>query len=151
MNLRNERNHILERTFPSFKARVISKIVASSINSIFMLFRIFLHLCITVKYVAFTTNLTLFRKNKTTSALTPSSMTPLLALSLFRVLSAEFPENYFPLIFNLPNSEYGFMLSLALKLILALKYRKTLFQLLFTILSIYILCSEVSSLLVFAN
>ena len=65
-------------------------------------------------------------------------MTPFLALLLFGVLSAEFPENYFPVIFIFPNSEYGFMLSLALKLILALKCRKILIQLLFTILSIYI-------------
>ena len=43
-----------------------------------------------------------------------------------------------PLIFIPPNSEYGFVLSLALKFILALQFRKTLFQLLFTILSIYI-------------
>ena len=98
----------------------------------------FLHLCITVKYVAFATNLTLFRKNKTTSALTPSSMTPLLTLLLLVLLSAEFSDNYHPLIFILPNSEYGFMLSLALKFILALQFRKTLFQLLFAILSIYI-------------
>ena len=91
-----------------------------------------------MKYAAFTTNLTLFRKNKTTSTSTPSSMTPLLPLSLLGLLSAEFPNNYFPLKFILPNSEYGFMLSLALKFILSLKFRKTLFQLLFTILSIYI-------------
>ena len=69
------------------------------------------------------------------SALTPSSMTPLLLLGL---LSAEFPDYYFPLIFILPNSEYGFMLSLVLKFILALQFRKILFQLLFAILSIYI-------------
>ena len=65
-------------------------------------------------------------------------MTPLLALLLLGLLSAEFTENYFPLIFILPNSEYRFMSSLALKFILALKFLKTLFQLLFTILSIYI-------------
>ena len=52
--------------------------------------------------------------NKTTSALTPSS--PL----LLGLLSAEFPDNYHPLIFILPSSEYGFMLSLALNFILAL-------------------------------
>ena len=73
--------------------------------------------------------------NKTTSALTPSSMTPLLALLLLGLLSAEFPDNYHPLIFILPNSEYEFMLSLALKFILALQFRKTLFQLLVTILT----------------
>ena len=65
-------------------------------------------------------------------------MTPLLALLLHGLLSAKFPDNYLLLIFILPNSEYGFMLSLALKFILALQFRKTLFQLLFTILSIYI-------------
>ena len=80
-----------------------------------------------------------FSKEKTTSALTPSSMTPLLlALLLFGLLSVEFPENYLPLIFIFPNPEYGFMLSLAFKFILALKFRKTTIQLLFTILSIYI-------------
>ena len=72
------------------------------------------------------------------SSNTPSSMTPFLALLLFGVFSAEFPGNYFPLTFIFPNSEYGFMLSLALKLILVLKCRKILIQLLFTILSIYI-------------
>ena len=138
INLRNEGNHILKRAFPSFTSRVIFKFVVTSTISIFLLFRIFLHLCIAVKYVVFTTNLTLFRKNKTTSTLTPSSMTPLLTLLLLGLLSAEFPENYLPLIFILPNSEYGFMLSLALKYILALQSRKTLFQLLFNILSIYI-------------
>ena len=138
MNLRNERNHIFERTFPSFKPNVIFKFVVTSTVFIFLLFRIFLHLCITVKYVVFTTNVTLFRMNKTTSALTPTSMTPLLALLLLGLLSAEFPDNYHPLVFILPNSEYEFMLSLALKFILALQSRKTLFQLLFTILSIYI-------------
>ena len=139
MNLRNERNHILERTFPSFKPNVLFKIVASSTIFIFILFRIFLHLCVTVKYVSFPTNLTLFRRNKTTSALTPSSMTPLLlALLLFGLLTVEYPENYLPLIFIFPTPEYGFMLSLALKFILALKFRKTLIQLIFTILSIYI-------------
>ena len=65
-------------------------------------------------------------------------MTSLLALLLLGLLSAEFPDNYLPLIFILPNSEYGFTLSLALKFILELQFRKTLFQLLFTILSIYI-------------
>ena len=65
-------------------------------------------------------------------------MTPLLVLLLLGLHSAEFTGNYLPLIFLLPNSEYGFMLSLAVKFILALQFRKTLFQLLFTILSIYI-------------
>ena len=65
-------------------------------------------------------------------------MTPLLTLLLLGLLSAEFPDNYLPLIFILPNSEYGFMLSFALTFILALQVRKTLFQLLLTILSIYI-------------
>ena len=55
-------------------------------------------------------------------------MTPLLTLLLLGLLSAEFPDNYFPLIFIFPNSEYGFMLSLALKLILALKFRKHYFN-----------------------
>ena len=78
-------------------------------------------------------NLTLFQINKTTSASTPTSMTPLLALRV-GLLSVDNP-----LIFILPNSEYGFMLSLTLKFILSLQFGKTLFQLLFTILSIYIL------------
>ena len=83
-------------------------------------------------------------------------MTPLLAL-LLELLSAEFPENYFPLIFILPNSEYGFLLSLALKFVLALQFRKTLFQLLFTILSIYIfhlaitLIASILCILIFQN
>ena len=78
--------------------------------------------------------------NKTTSAVTPSSMTLLLALLLLGLLSTEFPDNYHPLIFILANSEYGFMLSLALNFILALQFRKfqLLFTILFTILSIYI-------------
>ena len=65
-------------------------------------------------------------------------MTPLLPLLLLGLISAEFPNNYLPLIFILPHSEYGFMLSLTLKFILALQSRKTLFQQLFAILSIYI-------------
>ena len=58
-NLRNERNHIFEGTFPSFKPNVTFKFAVTSTIVIFLLFRIFLHLCTTVKYVAFTTNLTL--------------------------------------------------------------------------------------------
>ena len=56
-------------------------------------------------------------------------MTPLLAVLLLGLLPAEFPDNYHPLIFIFPNSEYGFILSLAFKFILALQFRKTLFQL----------------------
>ena len=97
----------------------------------------YFYICVTVKYVSFTTNLTLFRTKKTTSALTPSSMTPsLLALLLFGLLSVEFPDNYLPLIFIFPHP--GYYVKLSLKFILALKFRKTLIQLLFTILSIYI-------------
>ena len=59
MNLINERNHIFERTLPSFKPNVISKFLVTSTIFIFLLFRIFWQLCITVKYVAFATNLTL--------------------------------------------------------------------------------------------
>ena len=65
-------------------------------------------------------------------------MAHLLALLLLGLLSAEFPDNYHPLRFILPNSEYGFLLGLALKFILALQFRITFFQLLFTILSIHI-------------
>ena len=97
-----------------------------------------------MKYVRFTTNLNLFRKNKTTSAVTPSSMSLLFTLLLFGLLSAEFPENYLLLIFIFPNSEYEFMLSLTLKFSLALKFRKTLFQLLFIILSFYIFHSAIT-------
>ena len=61
-------------------------------------------------------------------------MTPLLALLPLGLLSVESPENYFTLIFILPNSYLKF----ALKFISALKFCKTLFQLLFTISSIYI-------------
>ena len=95
--------------------------------------------------------LTLLRMNKTTSALT-TSMTPLLALLLLGLLSAKFPDNYHPLIFILPNSEYGFLLGLALKFILALQFRKTLFQLLFIILSIHIFhLASILCILVFQN
>ena len=81
MNLWNERNHIFERTFPSFKPNVIFKFVVASTIFIFLGYfyiyvpqwstlqwstlhlqqtQPFLHLCTTVEYVAFTTNSTLF-------------------------------------------------------------------------------------------
>ena len=120
INLRNEQNHIIARKFSSLESHGIFKIAVTSITFIFISFRIFLHLCTTVKYVTFTTNLTLLRKNNTTSDLTPSSMTPLLALLLCGLLSDESPENYLPLIFIFPNSEYEFTLSLTLKFRLAL-------------------------------
>ena len=122
-NFWNEQNRNIERKFPSFEPLGIFKVVV--ISSIFiLLFMIFLHLCITVRYVTFTTNLTLPRKNKIILTLTQSLMTPLLALSsllLFGLLSAESPEHYLPLIFILPKLEYGHMFTLALK------FRKTLF------------------------
>ena len=139
MNLRNERNHILERTFPSFKPNVLFKsLPVVLISSSYFLGYFYIYMC--HSEVRFPYNkLNNFSKEKTTSALTPSSMTPLLlALLLFGLLSVEFPENYLPLIFIFSNPEYGFMLSLAFKFILALKFRKTIIQLLFTILSIYI-------------
>ena len=78
-----------------------------------------------------------FSKEQNNFSFNSIIMTPSLAL-LLGLLSAEFPDNYLPLIFILHNSKYGFMLSLALKFILALQFHKTLFRLLFTILSIYI-------------
>ena len=95
---------------------------------------IFLHLCITVRYVTFSTNLSLLRKNKTTPMLTQSLLI-LLSLSLFGFLSAESPENCLPVILILPGLEYGCIYMF----IVALKFHKRLFHILFAILSIYIL------------
>ena len=102
-----------------------------------------------MKYVASTTNLTLntkqliflpfFERNvaKQPQLLLHHRCTVIGTITTWVALSG-IPWKLFSLIFILSNSEYGFMLSLALKFILALKFRKTLFQLLFTILSIYI-------------
>ena len=56
----------------------------------------------------------------------------LLVLLLYRLLSAESPGNYLLVILIVPDLEHGYMF------ILALKFRKTLFRILFAILSIYI-------------
>lgn len=144
----------LERAFPLFEPLGIFKIVVISFIFNHLLFMIFLHMCDSVRCVTFTTNLTLFRRNKTISTLPQSLMTPLMALLsllLFGLLSVESPENYLPLIFILPKLDYGHMFSLALKC------RKFVFQILFAIISIYILYLETTSsacilcLLVFQN
>ena len=99
---------------------------------------VFLHLCTTVRYVTFTTNLTILRKNKTVSTLTQALMIPLLApltLLLFGFLLDESPENYLPIIFFLPKLDFGIMFNLPLKL------RKVLSQISFAISSIYLLSS----------
>ena len=129
-----KQKHIIDRQFPSFKTFVIFKIVVISVIFIFLLVMIFLHLCITVRHVTFSTNLSLLRKNKTTPMLTQSLLI-LLSLSLFGFLSAESPENCLPVILILPGLEYGCIYMF----IVALKFRKRLFHILFAILSIYIL------------
>ena len=96
---------------------------------------ILLHMCTTVRYITYPTNLSLLRKNKTTPLLTQSLMTSLfaiLAVLLYVLVVAESPENYFLLIFILPDLEFKYMF------ILALTFRKTLFHIFFAILSIYI-------------
>ena len=129
-----KQKHIIDRQFPSFKTFVIFKILVISIIFIFLLFMIFLHLCITVRYVTFSTNLSLHRNNKTIPMLTQSLLI-LLSLSLFGFLSAESPENCLPVILILPGLEYECIYMF----IVALKFRKRLFHILFAILSIYIL------------
>ena len=114
-----KQKHIIDRQFPSFKTFVIFKIVVISIIFIFLLVMIFLHLCITVRYVTFSTNLSLLRKNKTTPMLTQSLLI-LLSLSLFGFLSAESPENCLPVILILPGLEYG---CIYIMFIVALKFR----------------------------
>ena len=79
-------------------------------------------------FISFSTNLTLNRKKKDTSRL-PQSVT--LILLLVGLLSAESPENYFPILIILPDLNYGNMFSLVLK------FRKAFFQMFFTILSTY--------------
>ena len=67
-------------------------------------------MCDLVRYVTFTTNLTLLRENKTNSTLPRSLMATLMAfllLLLFGLLSAESPENCLSLIFILPELHYG--------------------------------------------
>ena len=81
-----------------------------------------------MRFISFSTNLTLNRKKKDTSRL-PQSVT--LILLLVGLLSAESPENYFPILIILPDLNYRNMFSLVLK------FRKALFQIFFTILSAY--------------
>ena len=78
-NHMNDQTGNIERKFPSFELLSIFKIVVISIISTFFLFMVFLHLCTTARYVTFTTNLTILRKNKTVSTLTQAMMIPLLA------------------------------------------------------------------------
>ena len=68
---------------------------------------------------------------------------PLLALLLYGLLSAESPGNYLLVILIVPDLEYGYMF------ILALKFRKTLFHILFAILSIYIFHLAATSIVCF--
>ena len=89
---------------------------------------VILHLCNSLRFISFSTNLTLNRKKKDTSRL-PQSVT--LILLLVGLLSAESPENYFPVLIILPDLNSGNMSSLVLKLC------KAFFQIDFTILSTY--------------
>ena len=64
-------------------------------------------MCDVVRYVTFTTNLNLLRKNKTNSTLLRSLMATLVALILlllFDLLSPDSTEHYLHLIFVLPIS-----------------------------------------------
>ena len=114
----NEQNHNLVHKFPLFETFDIFKIVVISFMSILLLFKLFLHMCDLVRYVPFTTNLNLLRKNKTNSTLLRSLMATLVALIfllLFGLLSADSPENYLHLIFILPKFDCGNMSRKVLK------------------------------------
>ena len=89
-----EQNHHLERKYPSFAPLGIFNFFVISFTFILSLFMMILHLCNSVRYVTFTTNLTLNRKKKSISRLPQSSMT-FVSLLLFGLLSAESAENYF--------------------------------------------------------
>ena len=59
-----EQNHHLERKYPSFAPLGIFNFFVISFIFILSLFMMLLHLCNSVRYVTFTTNLTLHRKKK---------------------------------------------------------------------------------------
>ena len=127
-----EQNHNLERKYPSFEPFRIFKFCVTSFLFILLYFTIFLHLCNSVSFVTFSTNLTLNRKRKGISTPNlPQSITPV-SLLLVWLLSAESPENYNSILIILPDLDYRNIFSLALS------FRKVLFQIFFTILSIYI-------------
>ena len=100
-----------------------------------LLFTIFLHLCISARYVTFTTNLTLSRQKINVSRLpqsVPQSVT-LASLLLVGWLSVESPENYLSTLIHLPDFYCRNMFSFVLR------FREALFQIFFTMLSIYML------------
>ena len=133
-NLLYGRNIYIKRKFPSFEPFDIFKFFVIGFIIIFLLYMIFLHLCNSVRYVTFLTNLTLYRKKKNISG-SPRSVMTIVSLLLFGLLSAESTENYFSLLIILPELDCGNIFSLSVK------FRKVLFQILVTILSIYIFYS----------
>ena len=126
-----EQNTYLERKYPSFEPFGIFKLLVIGFTIVFFLIVLLLHLCNSVRYVTFTTNLTLSRKKKEIS-MSPRSVLEFLSLLLVWLFSAESPENYFSLLIILPDLGCGNIFKLTVKL------RKALFQILFLILSIYI-------------
>ena len=100
-NLWYEQNHYFQRKYSSFEPLDIFQLFATSFILILPLFTLF----------SFSTNLTLNRKKKDTSRL-PQSVA--LILLLVGLLSAESPENYFPILIILPDLNYGNMFSLVL-------------------------------------
>ena len=90
---------------------------------------IFLHLCNSVTYVTFSTNLTLNHKKKNISRLPPClTIIPLILVGLL----SESSEKYFSLLIILPDLNYVNLFSLGCKC------RKAISQILLIILSIYI-------------
>ena len=88
--------HNLEQKRTSLESIVLFKIVVTVIIVIFLSLRIFFYMCLTVRYITFSTNLNILRKNKTTSMLTRSVRSLFLAFSLLLLLGlllSEFPEN----------------------------------------------------------
>ena len=66
-NLWYEQNHYFQRKYPSFEPPDILKHFATSFILILLLFTLFLHLCNSVSFISFSTNLTLNRKKKDSS------------------------------------------------------------------------------------
>ena len=129
-NLWCEQNLFPQRKYPSVVTVDIFKFIIISSIFILIIFMIFLHLCNSVTYVTFSTNLTLNHKKKNISRL-PQCLT-IIPLLLFGLLSAESPEKYFSLLIILPDLNYGNLFSLGCKC------RKAISQTLLIILSIYI-------------
>ena len=102
-NIWYEQNHYFQRKYPSFEPLDILKPFATRFILKLLLFTLFLHLCNSVRFISFSTNLTLNRKKKDTSRL-PQSVT--VTSLLVRLLSAESPENYFPILIILPDLYY---------------------------------------------